>query len=301
MAVNLVTFLKDQFTPLVIDQLSSELSESPENIRRTADAAIPAVLGGMARRVREGGASDVLDILKDGNYRNVPIEVSQVTTTEDEARAAAASGASLLDEIFGTDAEAVFDSVIRYGGVQRRSALTIMGLVGSELMGTLGRQYNDKSLSADNLGTLMAGQETSIREAMPAGLSPVTDLLGLNEPQETIADRETAQAVTSFSGTPVNPDIPKSPEVDRRRENGWQRWVMAALGLLIILLIVQKCREPQNSTEGITDTTAAKTPAGTFDTPASGTNIPDKLNEGTHTDSAKVLENTGAADASDKP
>ncbi|WP_128547533.1 DUF937 domain-containing protein [Larkinella soli] len=259
MAVNLLSFLQDQFTPSVIDQLSTRLGENPASVRKAVAGAVPAVLGGLARRVHDArGASDVIDVLKDGNYANTPLDVSQVTDSRINTQAAVASGSSLLDEVFGDDADEVAGAIAAYSGVQEPTALSLMGLAGSVMMNVLGQQYAEKGLSADNLRTLLAGQADTIRTSLPAGLEGLGAMLDFDRLHTPEGGPDGPQAIYNSVNVPGNLDIPKSPEVDRRRENNWQRWVLAALGLLIIIMLVQKCREPQSGTEGFNDTTATE-------------------------------------------
>ncbi|WP_345242084.1 DUF937 domain-containing protein [Nibrella saemangeumensis] len=277
MAVNLLSYLQEQFTPSVVDQLSSHLNESPTNTRKAIDGVLPAVLGGMAQRVQEsGGASDIVDLLKDGNYGNTPLDISQVIGSRGDEQAAAATGSSLLDRIFGDDTDEVASAVALHSGVQQPSALALMGLAGSVLMGILGRQAQDKGLSATNLTTLLAGQADYIRTSLPAGLASLSGVLNLDkmrtEPGESI------QGTTTMTSTPVSPDIPLSPQVERRRENvTWLRWVLFAVGALILFLIVQKCRQNQSGTEGVyTDTTSRAEPNAVEDrSPSTRENIED--------------------------
>jgi len=279
MAVNLLDFLQDQFTPHTVDELSDKLNETPEATRRAVEGVLPAVLGGLVSRTHEsGGASAVLDVLKDGNYTNTPLDVSQVADSRDEMQAASASGSSLLDKIFGDNTDKVAGAIATHSGVKQPSALVLMGLVGSVLMNMLGRQFGEKGLSSDNLRTLLAGQTNLIRSAFPAGLVGLETLLGLDKLHTPTGGPDAAQGVTNATNTPVDPDIPKSPEIDRRRENGWQRWVLAALAALIVVLLVQKCREPQTSTEGYTNAEEKK-PAGEYETAASGANPAQALND----------------------
>jgi len=282
MAANLLSLLNEQFTPHVIDQLSAKLNENPAGVRKAVEASVPALLGGLVRKVQTGnGASDVISVLKDGNYANTPLDISQVADSRSKTQAAAASGSSLLDAILGSDAGPISESIARYSGVNGHSALTTMGLAGASLMNLLGLQHASQGLSDDNLRTLLAGQIDTIRRGIPSGLSGLEERLGLADQSTQTGGQEEVQGMTNFTSTPVNPNIPKTPQVDLQKSNNWQRWVLLAAGLLIIVMLIQKCREPQSGTGGITDTTQGvqQQPRGDVRTPASGANVPEKLRE----------------------
>jgi OmpA-OmpF porin, OOP family len=261
MALNLVTYLNDQFGPGVIDQLARQLGESPANVRTAVNGAIPTVLGGLAQQTKSGSwAGNLLKTLHDEvhSVTENPLDIAQVTDTRDETQTAVATGRAFLDRVLGGNTGQITNSVAKFSGVRAESATTVLALVGSLLMGVLARQSKVNGLTTINLQTMLAGQADSIRAAMPAGLGTVGAMLGFDQLQ-TPTEKGKAQGLTTFSGTALNPDIPKSPAIDRVRENN--RFLIPALlavGVLSGALLLEKCREPQTSTSGIlTDTTKA--------------------------------------------
>lgn len=259
MAVHLLSLLKEQFTPAVIDQLSGELNESPASTLKAVTGALPALLGGLTRRVQaSGGASSITNFLEKGEYSKTPLDVSQVADTHRETVESTAAGRTFLNRIFEDNLSSTADLISTYSGTKPGSALTILGLAGSVLMGVLGRQQQENGLTADSLKTLLLGQATEFRNALPGGLDAVGSLLGFNELETPAGPQTEVQGTDNFSGTIINPNIPKSAEGDRRKENvRWLRWAMVAMGILIAALIVQKCGQNQDSTNGVsTDSTA---------------------------------------------
>lgn len=282
MAINLITYLQEQFTPRVVDQLSAHLNEKPAGVKRAVDAVVPAVVGGLARRLHEsGGASEVLAALETDTFRQTPFDISQVADNPGATRTAIRSATGLLDEVLGRDAGLVANRIAAYSGLNPQSTVALLGLAGSVLLGLLGRQHHDKALSADNLRTLLAGQSDSIRAALPAALAALGDDLDFDRLGNSTGGELEAQGVNTFSSTPVNPNIPKTPEVDQQRANNWQRYVLLAVLALVVVMLAQKCREPQSGTGGYTDTTRVEPqPSGRYETPASGSDVPEKLRRG---------------------
>ncbi|MDB5240678.1 MAG: hypothetical protein JWP57_1303 [Spirosoma sp.] len=259
MAVHLLSYLKEQFTPGVIDLLSRELSESPTNTLKAVNGSLPTLLGGLARRLdASGGASSIISLLAKGDYSDTPLDVSQVLDEHQQTVNTVTAGRGFLNEIFGTNLSQTTALISTYSGTKPQSVQTIMGLAGSVLMGVLGRQEQENGLTAHNLSTLLLGQATEFRTAMPAGLEDVGNLLGFNELKTPSGPQTEVQGTDNFSGTVINPNIPKSPEGDRRQENvRWLRWAMIVVAILVAALIIQKCSENQNSTDGVsTDSTA---------------------------------------------
>lgn len=272
MAIHLLTYLKEQFTPAVIDQLSGELGETPAGTLKTVTGSLPVLLGGLTRRVQErGGSSAIIIFLDKSDFGKIPLDVGQVTDTEPEMVETALAGGPFLKAIFGDKLSRTTELIGLYGGLKPQSVMTILELAGSILMGVLGRQEQEKGLTAHSLTTLLLGQASEYRSALPSGLDGVGSLLGFNELVTPAGPQTEVQGTDNFSGTPLNPNIPKSDEGDRRRENvRWLRWALIAIAVLIVALLVQKCRENQNGTDGIsTDSTARVESNAVEDTSAS--------------------------------
>lgn len=259
MAVHLLAYLKEQFTPGVIDLLSRELGESPANTIKAVNGSLPTLLGGLTRRVQaSGGASAVISLLEKGDYRNTPLDVSQVLDEHQQTVDTVTAGHGFLNEIFGGNLARTTELIGTYSATKPQSIQTILGLAGSVLMGVLGRQEQENGLTSGSLSALLLGQATEFKKAVPGELDDVGSLLGFNEIQTPTGPQTEVQGTDNFSGTVINPNIPKSAEGDRRRENvRWLRWAMFAMAILVAALIIQKCSENQNSTDGIsTDSTA---------------------------------------------
>jgi hypothetical protein len=259
MAIHLLSYLKEQFTPGVIDQLSGDLGETPAGTLKAVTGSLPTLLGALTRRIQAtGGAMSIINFLEKGDYGDTPLDVGQVTDSQPKTADTSAAGRAFLDAVFDDKLTRTTGLISTYSGVKPESSLTILELAGSVLMGVLGRQEQEKGLTAHSLTTLLQGQASDFRTALPSGLDAVGSLLGFNELETTSGPPTEVQGEDNFSGTVLNPNIPKSDEGDRRRENvSWLRWVMFAIAALILALLVQKCRENQNGVDGVsTDSTS---------------------------------------------
>ncbi|MCY7356187.1 MAG: DUF937 domain-containing protein [Rudanella sp.] len=260
MALNILSYLNDQFSSSVIDQLARQLDETPPSILKAVDAALPTILGGLANRVQNGGADTIITVLKSGYFskETTPIEAAQITGTREETQKAVETGREFVGTILGANTDRITGHIANYSEIQPASARSVMGLVGSVLMGLLGRQYQEQGLSDTNLKSLLMGETDLIKAALPAGLSLVGELLEFDQFKTPTGPPTEVQGADHFSGTPLNPNIPKSTDGERQKENvRWLRWAMVAIGVLVLALLIQKCREPQNSVDGVyTDTTS---------------------------------------------
>ncbi len=264
MALNILSYLSDQFSSSVIDQLARQLDETPASIYKAVEAALPTLLGGLTNRVQNGGADTIITVLKSGHFskETTPIEAAQVTDTREETQKAVETGREFVGTILGANSDRITEHIANYSEIQPASARSVMGLVGSVLMGLLGRQYQEQGLTDTNLKSLLMGQTDLIKAALPAGLSSVGELLEFDQFKTPTGPPTEVQGADNFSGTPLNPNIPKSTDGERQKENvRWLRWAMVAIGILVLALLIQKCREPQNGVDGIyTDTTSRAEP-----------------------------------------
>ena len=259
MALHLLSFLKEQFTPGVVDDLSSELNESPANTLKAINASLPTLLGALTRRVQaSGGPASLVSFFGKGDYSATPLDVSQAVGDHPATSETITAGRDFLAHIFDDKLTRTTELIGLYSGTKPQSVLAVLTRAGSVLMGVLGRQEEENGLTAESLETLMLGQATEIRQALPVGVDGVGSLLGFDELVTPTGPETEVQGMDNLSGTIVNPNIPKSPEGDRRTENvRWLRWAMIAVAILIAVLLVQKCSQNQNSVDGIsTDSTA---------------------------------------------
>ncbi|WP_080058581.1 DUF937 domain-containing protein [Spirosoma aerolatum] len=258
MAVHLISYLKEQFTPTVIDQLGSELNESSATIQKVIDGALPTLLGGLTRRVQDtGGPTSLIHFLDSNDYRDTPLDLSQVVGNQSEIAGLTASGRDFLSHIFGDNLTKVTELIGLYSGAKPQSVLEVLAQIGSILMGILGRQEQEKGLSAENLETLLLGQATEFHQTLPKELNGVGSLLGFDELVTPTGPQTEVQGTDNLSSNVINPNIPKSPEGERRHENvRWLRWAMIAIAVLILALLIQKCSQNQNGIDGVsTDST----------------------------------------------
>ncbi|GAB4038024.1 DUF937 domain-containing protein [Spirosoma jeollabukense] len=259
MAVHLLSYLKEQFTPAVVDQLSGELNESSANTLKVINGSLPTLLGGLTRRVQaSGGASTIINFLDKNNYGTIPLDVSQGIKTYQNTAKTSTAGQAFLEAIFDDKLDRTTELLSVYSGTKPQATSTILGLAGTVLMGVLGRQEQEKGLTAESLTTLLLGQATEFRQALPNGLGGIDSLLGFDELVTPTGPQTEVQGTDNFSGTVVNPNIPKSPEGERRHENvRWLRWAMIAIAVLVLGLLIQKCSENQNGVDGVsTDSTS---------------------------------------------
>jgi hypothetical protein len=210
MAVHLLSYLKEQFTPAVVDQFSNELNETPAGTLKAVNGIVPTLLGGLTRRIQLGGASSIITFLDKQEYESTPLDMSQAVGGNPDTAEKSQAGRSFLDHILGDNLTRTTELISLYSTTKAQSVLAIMTQTGAVLMGILGRQEQENGLTAESLKTLLLGQATEFRKALPGGLDGVGSLLGFDELVTPAGPETEVQGMDNFSGTVINPNIPKS-------------------------------------------------------------------------------------------
>lgn len=84
---------------LPIDQLAQQVGAEPQEVQAAAQAALPALLGGLQANAQGGGASSIVEAL------------GQHTDDVDPARVDPADGQKIASHIFGSNEEQVYSAL----------------------------------------------------------------------------------------------------------------------------------------------------------------------------------------------
>lgn len=131
--------VEDILGRLPIDQIATQLGESPEAVRSAATAAVPALLGGLHANAQDaGGEASLAAALTQhqNDLATAPIDASQVDQAEGEA---------ITRHIFGGQTDAVADRLGSVGGstpliskLLPMLAPIVMSYVGKRVAGSMG-------------------------------------------------------------------------------------------------------------------------------------------------------------------
>ena len=261
MATNLLTQLREQFTDASISNLGSTLGETPTVLQKALEGVLPAVVGGVAQHSKDAGApASLLTLLQTAKTDDSLAEsVSDPTRTQ----AAITTGQPLLTRIFGDKLTRITDMLAAHSGAKETSITSLLGLAASTLMGLLTRSSAPTALTTTGLTGLLEGQANAVGNAMPAGLAALLPLIGIG-----VTGTETTTIKHSAPVTPVAPVVTETG-------TPWLRWLLIALGILLLLWLLRSCfgGDKKAATTAITTdttTTTAMAPVNT-DTVASAT------------------------------
>lgn len=169
--------IDDIVAQLPLDQLATELGATPDEVAEAAEAALPALLGGLEANARdEAGAASIASALDQHSPELIEagVDLGQVDT---------ADGARITQHIFGGNQEQV---VQQLGGVQGGSELIkkLLPILAPIVLSYLAKQVGGRGAGAGGglIGTVLqeilkgASQGTTKRGTSAGSI--IGDLLG---------------------------------------------------------------------------------------------------------------------------
>ena len=232
--MNIVDLVKDQLTSQVLGSLGSLVGTNEAQTKAASAAAVPAMLGGLAKLAGTSqGAGQLasalggLDLGMLGNLAGV-LGGSNASKMADK-------GGSLLGTLFGNSATSmIVETLASFLGIKGGIARSMLSYLAPVVLGTVAKQLTSsgKSIDAAGIQSLFADQSRNIQSALPAGLS-LGDFGSI------------AKAVTSAtSGGASHSSHASHGHVERKQESSgfpsWLPWLALPLIALGAFLLMNK-------------------------------------------------------------
>ena len=171
--MNIVDLVKEQLTSQVLGSLGPLVGTNEAQTKAASAAAIPAMLGGLAKLAGTSqGAGQLasalggLDLGMLGNLAGV-LGGSNASKMADK-------GGSLLGSLFGNSATSmIVDTLASFLGIKGGIARSMLSYLAPMVLGTVAKQLTSsgKSIDAAGIQSLFSDQSRNIQSALPAGLS----------------------------------------------------------------------------------------------------------------------------------
>ena len=232
--MNIVDLVKDQLTSQVLGSLGSLVGTNEAQTKAASAAAVPAMLGGLAKLAGTSqGAGQLasalggLDLGMLGNLAGV-LGGSNASKMADK-------GGSLLGTLFGNSATSmIVETLASFLGIKGGIARSMLSYLAPVVLGTVAKQLTSsgKSIDAAGIQSLFADQSRNIQSALPAGLS-LGDFGSI------------AKSVTSAtSGGASHSSHASHGHVERKQESSgfpsWLPWLALPLIALGAFLLMNK-------------------------------------------------------------
>ena len=270
MSHDLVERMKSELSPQLQGYLAKMLGEQPAATAKAVDAALPALLSGVATagRTQSGLAALsrlVNDPVNDGTLLNQLPALYQGTMT---ASPVYRLGAQLLHQSFGAKLGTVNQSIASLAGIKPAAAATLTATLAPHVLAQFGRlQRASGDASAASLAKLLGQQASAIEAAAPKSVA-----VAAAEPAKKAAAVATKAGPATPGSQPAAPasvmgasdgHAATAPLASRARP-GSGAWVIFPLGLVMgtgLIGLGSIISDQMQGLPGATETTVVSAPA----------------------------------------
>ena len=202
MSNNLLELINENITGDVVSKLAGFLGESPKNTSSALASAIPSILAGLVNKSADSqGASTILSLLSQGSHDGGILNnlVAAFSGGEGTSKLLA-TGATLLNSIFGHKTDGVANLIANASGISKTSSNSLLGLLMPMIFGVLGKTVKSQGITtAAGLASLLGSQSGFLKNLLPAGLNNILGMAGLTDAGKR-ASATAARVVEKESG-----------------------------------------------------------------------------------------------------
>jgi OmpA-OmpF porin, OOP family len=171
MNVNLVDKVKGVLSPDMIRSFGIQLGESPEATQRGLNSAIPAVMGGFARKASSDPSGvGVERILIEGPREGEKLEdLPSMIASRVRTDALIGKSRGMLGGLFGDRLPSAVDEVASSSGVGAKSAGKILAVAAPLVGAVVRREAGARHLDAGGVATMLAEQKGAVVSELGGG------------------------------------------------------------------------------------------------------------------------------------
>jgi hypothetical protein len=230
MSVNILATIMNNVSPEMLARISSMLGIDRMVTEKTMNAAIPAILAGLARMLgKPDGANQLSNVLNNTQSSNLLEGLASMVGGSGK-QAVVSAGTGLLSSLLGSGGmRGITDAISQFSGVEPAQANSLAGVAGLLTANGLNKVRKENGLDTAGLARMVSQQAPQFAAAMPSGFSNM--LRGAadtfqSEPASTTytAPAEDLRRTTGATYQPTSRTTSPSPS--------WMYW---ALGLLALL------------------------------------------------------------------
>lgn len=177
-ASRLFDTLANVLGPGGLERISREIGADPEQTERGVAAALPVLLGGLAREAEGQGAHSLNTALEQDHDGSLLDDFASSLNTRsgtgggifgDRAPSRAANGDGILRHVLGAKRRPVEQGIGRASGLGGAQVSTLLATLAPMLMGVLGRLKRQNGMSQNEVADLLRGERETVEQQVPAG------------------------------------------------------------------------------------------------------------------------------------
>ncbi len=171
--MSLLEMLAQQAGGGLVTNLARQLGSDEDATGRAVSAALPALVGALARNAAApGGAESLSNALQSDHDGSVLDDLGGLLGSGSGA------GDGILGHVLGNGRGAVEQSVSRSSGLDAGTIARLLPLLAPIVMGMLGKQQRQQGLDADGLAGMLSGEQARVERQAPGMLGQLLDADG---------------------------------------------------------------------------------------------------------------------------
>jgi hypothetical protein len=172
--------LLDQLTqslgPSALQAISQKLGTDPSTASTAVSAALPALIGALARNASTPSGASALDTaLATGHDGSVLTDVQGAVNNFESG-----PGAGILSHVLGNSQSAMASTLGQVAGLDAPKAGALLTMLAPIVMGALGQAKRSNGLDAGSLASMLGQEHQTLSASAPSGLGSLLQMLDAN-------------------------------------------------------------------------------------------------------------------------
>ncbi|MGE0827446.1 MAG: DUF937 domain-containing protein [Candidatus Binatia bacterium] len=183
MSNSVLDLINQQVSGSEVKQMSRQIGADEEKVSNAVNAALPILLGGLARNSENPQGAESLSAALSRDHDGGILDDVQGFL----GRGNISTGQSILDHIFGGKSDAMASVLGRVSGLDANSAGNLLALLAPIVMGALGKFQRQTGVDAGGLSNVLS-EERARLEQSTSGLGGLARLLDFDGDGQIIDD-----------------------------------------------------------------------------------------------------------------
>ncbi len=179
-----------------IGEIATSLGEPEQSVTTGMQASVATVLDNLTSRADDPGA--IRQIVDHASNTLGDVTPSRMATAVTDPNSPLLSGGKrLVSSLFGNSESSVMNAISEHSGLRFSSVSSLMAMAAPMVMSFLARRVRDEGLTYGALGSILHRESSSIRSALPQGLSD-SFRSTVRTPSPVVAQTVTAKSASSW-------------------------------------------------------------------------------------------------------
>jgi OOP family OmpA-OmpF porin len=192
----IVDNLRALVSPALVSVVSRQMAESEIAVSKGLSAALTAIVSTVANRADDQGfMNNLADLAAKSAAGSHPLDAIGALAPSPAGIDTTTAIGGWLSSLFGHNLSDVTDSIVRYAGIGRSSAASLLAIAAPLALGSIGRLMRSDKLTVSGLADLLRGERDDLARSLPTGFR----MPGIGAPYETGRTAVKERAVRGWS------------------------------------------------------------------------------------------------------